>query len=127
MWISQNVPATDLIFNDPTWNGYYLPSYVFKQVIFHYYPHPSNYYIALTLITDPYNETSVKQTLQILNISWIYLSSDPRYFDAWMYGGDSQYKEKPYSPTEYLAVFDSYTFLDKRFQLGNSTVYKVTL
>lgn len=127
VWISQNVSPDELILNDMSWSGFYLPSYTFKKVIFHYFPHPPEWNEARLIWLHADNETLVKDILKKLGIKWIFVTSEWNYLDAWMYGGSGKYMGKPFNPATYIKIFDSYTFLKKMYQCGNSAVYKVSL
>jgi hypothetical protein len=125
VWISQNVPSDELILNDMSYSGYYLPSYTFKKVIFHYFPHPSEYNEARFIWLHANNKTLVSAILKKLKIKWIFVTSEWGYLDFWAYSGSGKYIEKPFNPSEYIKIFDSYSFLKKRYQCGNSAIYEV--
>jgi hypothetical protein len=128
VWISQNVPSYELILNDMSYSGFYLPSYTFKRVIFYYFPHPPPEYDEARLIwLYANNKTLVSTILKKLKIKWIFVTSEWGYLDFWEYGGFGEYKEKPFHPSMYIKIFDSYDFLKKRYQCGNSAVYEVLL
>jgi hypothetical protein len=124
-WISQNIPPDELILNDMSYSGLYLPSYTFKNIIFHYFIHPSEYNEARLIWLHADNETLVRNILKKLNIKWIYTTSEWSYLDLWMYGGSGKYVGKPFKPAKYIEIFDNYSFLKKRYQCGNSAVYEV--
>jgi hypothetical protein len=124
-WISENVKDGGLILNDPSWSGLFLPSYGFQRVIFHYFPHQAEYNEAMQIWLHPKNASLVKTILSKLQIRYVYVPSYPYYLDLWMYGGDSRFKTKPYSPAEYIKIFDSYDFLVKVYQYKDSAVYEV--
>lgn len=126
-WISENVPPNELVLNDMSWSGYYLPSYAYKTVVFQYFAHPPDYNLARQIWLSVTNETLVQWTLKQLGVKWIFLTSDEYFFDYFLYGGDQLYKIKPYSPSFYVTTLDSYAFLQKVYNCGNSTVYKVNL
>jgi hypothetical protein len=125
VWISQNISPNELILNDMSWSGFYLPSYTFKKVIFHYFPHPPEYNEARLIWLYANNETLVSAVLRRLKIKWIFVTSEWGYFDFWAYGGSGRYTEKPFNPSEYIKIFDSYPFLKKRYQYGSSAIYEV--
>ncbi|HIE14152.1 TPA: hypothetical protein EYP70_02655 [Candidatus Bathyarchaeota archaeon] len=127
VWISQNVPPNELILNDMSWSGFYLPSYMYKKVIFHYFPHPPEWNEARLIWLHVDNETLVRNVLRKLEIKWIFVTSEERYFDCRLYGGSQKYIEKPFKPAMYIKIFDSYIFLKKMYQYNNSAVYKVVL
>jgi hypothetical protein len=127
VWISQNVPPYELILNDMSYSGFYLPSYTFKRVVFHYFSHPPEYDEARLIWLYANNETLVNTVLKKLKIKWIFVTSEWGYLDFWAYGGSGGYKEKPFHPSMYIKIFDSYDFLKKRYQCGNSAVYEVLL
>lgn len=124
-WISQNIPPDELILNDMSYSGLYLPSYTFKNIIFHYFIHPPEYDEARLIWLHADNETLVRNILKKLNIKWIYTTSEWGYLDLWMYGGSGKYVGKPFNPAKYIEIFDNYSFLKKRYQCGNSAVYEV--
>jgi hypothetical protein len=125
VWISQNIPPDELILNDMSWSGLYLPSYTFKKVIFHYFMHPPEYDEARFIWLHADNETLVKAILKKLEIKWVFVTSEWGYLDLWMYGGSGNYVAKPLNPAKYVEIFDSYPFLKKRYQCGNSAIYEV--
>jgi hypothetical protein len=127
VWISQNVPPYELILNDMSYSGFYLPSYTFKRVVFHYFPHPPEYDEARLIWLYANNETLVSTILKKLKIKWIFVTSEWGYLDFWTYGGSGAYKGKPFHPSMYIKIFDSYNFLKKRYQCGNSAIYEVLL
>jgi hypothetical protein len=127
IWIVENVKDEGLILNDPSFSGLFLPSYGFQRVIFHYFPHPTEYNEAMQIWIHPKNATLVKTILSKLQVRYVYVPSYPYYLDLWMYGGDSRWKKKPYSPAEYIKIFDSYDFLVKMYQYQDSAVYEVRL
>lgn len=127
LWVSQNVPSDELILNDMSYSGLYLPSFTFKKVVFHYFSHPSEYNEARLIWLRPEDQTLVMEILRKLEIKWIVITSEWGYLDLWMYGGSGKYIGKPFKPNKYIEIFDSYPFLKKMYQYGNSTVYKVLL
>ena len=124
-WISENVPPDERILNDLSLSGFYLPSYTYKTVIFHHFPHPPEYDEAKQVWLHPDNESLVRLILRKLNIKWVFVTSSDYYFDTWLYGGDQNYKKKPFRPADYGHFFDSYQFLQIAFGEGNTRIYKV--
>ena len=113
--------------NSETWPGFFLPSYCFQVVVFHYFPHPDQYNDAFFIWLHPADEQLVNTTLHSLNIKYIFVSSSQIYFDTYLYdnngiGGLYKY---PYSPSQMINLFDSYSFLTKLYQYGNAAVFRV--
>ncbi|MEM1510280.1 MAG: hypothetical protein QW291_09715 [Thermofilaceae archaeon] len=127
VWVSQNIASDELILNDMSFSGLYIPSFTYKSIIFHYFKHPPSYDKARFIWLYPHNVTMVKEIIKELNIKWIVVTSEWGYLDLWMYGGSGLYKEKPLKPKQYITIFDSYSFLEKVYEDGNSAVYRVSL
>ncbi|MEM1725322.1 MAG: hypothetical protein QXW71_06110 [Thermoplasmata archaeon] len=127
VWVSQNIASDELILNDLSFSGLYIPSFTYKTVIFHYFRHPPAYDKARLIWLYPNNITMVKGIIKELNIKWIVVTSEWGYLDLWIYGGSGVYKEKPLKPRQYITIFDSYSFLEKVYENGNSAVYRVSL
>ncbi|MEM1510536.1 MAG: hypothetical protein QW096_11790 [Thermofilaceae archaeon] len=126
IWVSQNIPSDELILNDMSFSGLYIPSYTYKNIVFHYFRPPPEYIKARLIWFYPENASLVMGIIKELKIKWIVVTAERSYLDLWTYGGSSGYKEKPLEPRQYISIFDNYPFLEKMYEYGDSAVYKVS-
>lgn len=126
-WICKNIPSGSIILNDESWSGWFLPSYCFQLVIYHYFPHPDKFADANLIWAQEQNATLVKAILLELHIQYIFVTGDSYYLNDWLYGGGGSYLQKTYSPLQSIQIFDSYPFLQKLYQYHSSAVYVVKM
>lgn len=130
VWIDLNVPWNETILNDLSWSGFYLLSYSYKTVVIHYFSSIEDnpkLAEARRFWLRASDKTLARKVLSELNIKYVFTTAETGYYDRTNFGGDGSYKMKPFSPARYIRIFDSYFFLRKVFQRGDSAVYEVIL
>jgi len=129
-WIDKNIPPEDLILNDLSFAGMWILSFSFKNVTFNINFDNVKWQRAVELQRvweNPYDGKMVYQLLEKYNVSYVFIPSDPGFrYDPHL-GGDKTYIPKPFTPAEYIQIFNSYTFLKVVFQSGSTAIYKVIL
>ena len=118
LWISQNVPEGDLILNDRSFVGLYLPAFGIKNVVhlrdLVYYPAyegPYDYpfymlqriYESAVIFDDPQNQTAVHQVIQTWQIKYVFVSSERFYYDYWY---DQRYELRNSDSTTLIALLN---------------------
>lgn len=133
VWIHQNVADQDLVLNDISMIGLFLPSFSLKNVTFL----PERDWPPLVLdrmlelfpiFENPENVSYIEHTLRKYSVRYVFVSSSNTYYDFW-HGYEWSPPIKHRKPTdEIIASFDSYTEL-LSLVFGNESqdvrVYKV--
>jgi len=126
-WVSKNIPPEDLILNDLSFAGLFIPSFSYKNVVFSYFP-PKNaetFENLKKVFLEPNNETLVKEAIFSNNIKWIVITCEWGYLDIRWEGINmlKTYRSKTYNYTD---LFQKYTFLKKVYSTsGCNGVYAV--
>lgn len=133
VWIHQNVPDQDLVLNDISMIGLFLPSFSLKNVTFlpeRDWPTPvlERMLELFPIFENPENISYVEHTLRKYSVRYVFISSSKTYYDFW-HGYEWSPPIKHRKPTdEIIASFDSYTGL-LSMVFGNENqnvrVYKV--
>lgn len=133
VWIHQNVPDQDLVLNDISMIGLFLPSFGLKNVTFlpeRDWPTPvlDRMLELFPIFENPENIGYIEQTLRKYSVRYVFISSSDTYYDFW-HGYELSPPVKHRKPTdEIITSFDSYTEL-LSLVFGNESqnvrVYKV--
>jgi len=126
LWIHYNVPPDDLILNDLSIPSLWILSISVKNVTYSRILGSTERDRARELYNiweKPYEEYTVYQLLKKYNVRYVFVTSEPGCYDAIEIR--SKYIPKPFTPEEYVQIFDTYPFLKIVFRLGLTTVYKV--
>ncbi len=143
-WMALNISPQDLVLNDLSSMSLFLPSYSVNNIVFSYYTlgqyadlyqyiYPYNEANTLRAIEckaiwmDPTNFTLLNHLIVKYGISYIFSTSDRRYFDSFQTGGDDSYKDKPFNELIYAKIFDKCPFLKVRFADYATRVYEVII
>ncbi len=131
VWINQNIGTNTLILNDPTFTGYFLPGFRYRNVVYvrrisqttssetiFYAERASR---ALEIFFNPSNYTNVQDIMQLYQIEYIYLTSQSDFFLFTNY----TYMEKPYGVVNQVALFSANPYLERVWNLSTSAIFKL--
>lgn len=127
-WIDRNVSSNELILNDFSYSSIYLISLSIKNStycrwsIVYYNERAKELW---TVWEEPHDSQKVFNVIKKYNVSYILSTSEWGNLSEIGLGGDNRYHAKPYSPSEYARLFDTYPFFKKIFTKGDTRVYKV--
>ncbi|MFB0562650.1 MAG: hypothetical protein ACETWM_15700 [Candidatus Lokiarchaeia archaeon] len=133
LWINYNIPPEDLILIDRSHASSWIISFSVKNITFTgpWIMDSNNWKRLLELEAiwnNPYENDTVYQLLEKYNVSYIFITSEYGYFlPKELPGGFLSYAVKPFTPSEYISIFDTYPFLKIAFRFGFTTVYKVDI
>ncbi len=122
-WLVENTDEDDLILNFQTYSDFFIPSFGLLNVV---YARPTNETMGFALYNvwnSTENETLVYSLLQEYDIDYIYLAEYWGMVDVINHVYHAQLR--PYYVANYTSYFNSYTFLEIRFQQGYCFVYEV--
>ena len=132
VWIDKNVAPEDLILNDRSMIGLFIPSFSIKNVVS--LPEPDwpkpvldRMLECFSIFDDPANTTYINMTLRKYNIKYVFVSSLDFYYDFWDgYEYFPPVVHRPYTASEILGFFDSSPDLFYReFRRESVGVYRV--
>jgi len=128
VWIDQNVPVGDLILNDRSFIGLYVPSFNLKNVIFlHESGWPSKIMDRMNecgrIFDEPNNYSLIHTLISKWKIKYIFVGSENGYFDYW--NMPQKFKWRPYDAPEILRCFDQNPDLKPLFRRERTGVYSV--
>lgn len=127
-WIDRNVSSDELILSDLSFSSIYLISLSIKNSTYCRWSIVYRNERAKELWTvweEPHDSQEVFKVIKKYNVSYILSTSEWGNLSEVGLGGDNKYHKKPFSPSEYARLFDTYPFLKKIFTKGNTRVYKV--
>ena len=133
VWIDKNVAPEDLILNDRSMIGLFLPSFSIKNVVFLPEADWPNKVLnrmreCFSIFDDPANTTYINATLEKYNIKYIFISSSDYYYDFWHgYEYSPPLVYRPYNASQILYFFDHNSALYQEFRRECVGVYSVEL
>ena len=131
LWINYYVHQEDLILIDRSIASNWILSFSLKNLTFHLHmdsDQTKRLYELEIVWNKPYENGTIYQILKKYNVRYIFVTSEPGYFLPELHGGAFlYYTAKPFTPSEYISIFDTYPFLKIVFRLGYTTVYKVDI
>ena len=132
VWIDQHVSPDDLVLNDRSMIGLFLPSFSIKNVVF--LPEPDwpkpvldRMLECFSIFDDPANTTYIEETLWKYDIKYVFVSSLDVYYDFWHgYEYSPPLVRRPYNASQILGFFDSNPDLFyQEFRRDSVGVYRV--
>jgi hypothetical protein len=119
-WLYRNARDGQLILNDWSFDGTYLPSLSAMNVTMHLM------FVGLNRTKDlervwfyPQNQTLVNTLIVKYNVTYIFSTSEWGYFN-WT---DWKYEAKPYTPQQYIEIFSNDSLLELVFRAGNTSIF----
>ncbi len=131
LWIQENVPAQDLILNDRSFVGLYVPAFGLKNVV-HVrvlrYDMPT-YMLdrvndSAVVFDNPGNRQLLREAIERWDIRYIFISSEDVYFDYWY---DERYEFRNLNSDGIMRVLDTNPDLRPVFRRPTSGVYATYL
>jgi hypothetical protein len=133
IWIHYNIPPEDLILIDRSMVSTWIISYSIKNVTFSgpwiMDSDQKERLLDLEAIWNkPYDNNTVYQLLEKYNVSYVFVTSEYGYYlPTEDVGGFLHYVAKPFTPSDYVSIFDTYPFLKIAFRASFTTIYKVNI
>ncbi len=139
IWILDNVDTEDLILNDRSFFGLYLPAFGIKNVIhlreLQYSPNSEAPYAfpsfmlqriheSAVVFDDPGNLALVHSVIEKWQIKYVFVGSDNLYYDYWQ---DGRYERREHSTLSLLRSLDENPDLTPVFRLESVGVYSTFL
>ncbi len=139
VWISQHVPEEDLILNDRSFMGLYLPSFGIKNIVhlreLDYSPsYTFQYGFPMEMLTrvhetgaifdDPDNRTLIRSLVEKWQIMYIFVGSEAAYYDYWY---DQRYEWREHDSSVIMSFFDANSDLRPMFRGERAGVYATFL
>ena len=122
-WINTNVSSTDLILNIPSWSALYMESFSIKNMTNYYLTdNPYRAVDCMAIWRDPTNLELLLSLIEKYDIKYIFVTSEPGYYNWVNFGGDQTYVPKEYN---YGAIFDTIPFLQCVYSQSDTRIYKV--
>lgn len=130
-WIYENIPPDELILNDFSYSSLYLPSFSIKLVAITYiasWQNPSEETLDFAQVwRNPSDSAFLKRIIEQYDVKYIFVTSEPRFYDFIMSKNEEVgYTHKFYTPSEYVSIFDHYSFLTPIFRKEESVIYKIS-
>jgi hypothetical protein len=129
-WIHWNIPSNDLILNDLSYASFYLRSFSIKNIGVVYkltFQNESDILDYIEIWKHPEDVVYLKRIIERYEIKYILVTAEPRFFDFIRSKTDRiAYTHKFYTSAEYIAIFNTYSFLTPIFRKGQSVIYRIS-
>ncbi|MFW9887137.1 MAG: hypothetical protein ACFFER_03085 [Candidatus Thorarchaeota archaeon] len=114
-WLKDNIENDDLVLNSESYPDLFFHAAGISNVVYSISCNATRALALRQIWFYPENESSVIALLTLYNVKWIYVSGFWARVDV--VAGNNTALPKLYHPNSYTAVFDTYSFLDKQFQM----------
>jgi len=121
IWMSENIPSTDILLNDRSFSGEWILSFSIKNVINMRFRSRAE---SNQIFDNPANYSLARDLIMKYNISYIFVSSSNLYYDR---DSESYQRRWPRTSSEYIQMFDNNIYLKAVYRTGNSGVYETFL
>jgi hypothetical protein len=127
-WMSQNINSSDLIMTDYSWESTYLNLFSLKNTTATYWPDSAEEMTRARFNQMAWDRPGefIEDFIKKYNVKYIFVSSDPVFFNPNAIGGDNLYYLKNIKPDQYKDIFESLPFLEKVRETSGA-VYRVVM
>jgi hypothetical protein len=124
-WIDNNIPPQDVILNDFSFSSFFLLSFSYRNVTTYYRSNGESNRDAFQVWKNPQDIDLLRRTIDKYAVTYVYVTAENYFFD-YLDKVTAEYREKEYTPSEYIRIFNTYSFLTPIFMNGESVIYSIS-
>jgi hypothetical protein len=124
-WIDNNIPPQDVILNDFSFSSFFLLSFSYRNITTYYRSNGESNRDAFQVWKNPHDSDLLRRTIDKYAVTHVYVTAETYFFD-YLDRATAEYRQKFYTPSEYIHIFNTYRFLTPIFMNGESVIYRVS-